>query len=249
MVIKLDGENDNIFDCDIKKTTEFYTSHLVFKQTDIWLKTEDRLNSRQAEEFLKQAYLEIEQYIASNMDFLSSLHPIEVPEKAPNIVKQMCMYSIQAGVGPMAGVAGAISEFLGQKLSSYHRQIFCNNGGDIYYKTTEEQQVLLSAPGSPFHNRIKISMPSAINGKGLCTSSGISGHSINMGRAFSVTILANNACLADVWATSISNQVRSDTDIEHGLELCKKQEGIEGTVILVDQSLGAWGDISLDRIK
>lgn len=226
-----------------------FSLHLTFKQTDIWLNTDGKPDRQQAEMFLKEAYHDIEKYIACDKEFLLSLHPCKVPETAPDIIKEMSRYSMEADVGPMAGVAGAIAEYLGRRLSLKHRLIFCNNGGDIYYKACREQSIFLCAPGSPFHNMIKIRVPSAIDGKGLCTSSGILGHSINMGRAYAVSILAKNACLADVWATAVSNQIKSHLDLENVLKWCIEKESIEGVIVLVDNYLGAWGAISLSRVE
>lgn len=213
------------------------------------MKTEEKADPKRVEKYLKQAYLEIERYIDKDKDFLTTLHPCKVLPAAPDIIKQMYICSHLACVGPMAGVAGAIADYLGRRLSACHPQILCNNGGDIYYQTFNEQHFLLSAPGSPFHNKIEICAPSAKKGKGLCTSSGISGHSVNIGRAYAVTILADNACLADVWATAVSNQIRSHLDIDRGLKNCQGQKGVEGAVILVDQYLGAWGEISLSQAQ
>ena len=229
--------------------TDLFSLHLVYKQTDLVLRTEGKPDRQEVETYLKQAYEDIEGYIACDGNFLSSLHPCEVRETAPDIIKVMSEYASKANVGPMAGVAGAIAEYIGKRLSSRHRIILCNNGGDIYYESPEEQWIFLSAPGSPFHNKIKMCVPSAIKGKGLCTSSGASGHSVNMGRAYAVTILAGNAFSADVWATAISNQIRSHEDIDRILSLCKTQDDIEGVVILVDDYLGIWGDIGLSRVE
>ena len=228
---------------------DLFSLHLVFKQTDIWLKTEGKFERQQAETYLKQAYQDIESYIASDREFLHSLHPCKVSDTAPDIIKDMSRYSEGADVGPMAGVAGAIAEYIGMRMSLRHRLIFCNNGGDIYYRSPNEELLALSAPGSPFDNKIKICVPSSVEGKGLCTSSGTFGHSINMGRSYSVTILAENACLADVWATAVSNQIISHQDIDSGIEYSKRQKGIEGALILVDQYLCAWGDITLGWVE
>jgi ApbE superfamily uncharacterized protein (UPF0280 family) len=220
--------------------------HLVYKHTDIWIWTEGAPDRKRIQGYLEDAYSALEQYIQENKEFVWSLHPVEFSDTAPDIVKHMCICAQEAEVGPMAGVAGAISDCLGQRLSEDYPYIICNNGGDIYYKTEKEQQFLISAQGSPFHNKILIDAPSAEKGRGLCTSSGISGHSMNMGRAFAVSILASDACLADVWATSISNKVTSHLTIDAALEYCKSQKGIKGVVILVDQYLGAWGDIKIN---
>ena len=228
--------------------SKFFSLQVVYKQTNLWLKTEEKADSLLVKDYLKQAYQDIEKYIDKDKNFLTTFHPCKVLSEAPDIIKKMSICSLQAGVGPMAGVAGAIADYLGQKLSDHHSQILCNNGGDIYYRMFKEQHFPLSAPGSPFHNKMEICAPYSKKGKGLCTSSGISGHSINLGRSFAVTILADSACLADVWATAVSNRIKSHLDIDQGLKNCRGQKGVEGVIILVDQYLAAWGEISLSRV-
>ena len=51
----------------------------------------------------------LEIYVRANPKFLHSLMPIPVPEE-PLVAKLMAQASEKAGVGPMAGVAGAIAD-------------------------------------------------------------------------------------------------------------------------------------------
>ncbi|MGA1796556.1 MAG: UPF0280 family protein [bacterium] len=224
--------------------TDLSSLHIIYKHTDLWIKADGELDRCHVEGHLRQVYDQIEAYAASEGSFLSSLHPLDVPETAPEVIRRMARYARLAGVGPMAGVAGAVADFVGEGLSEGHRRIICNNGGDIFYRSPEKQGFFLSAPGSPFHGKVCMYAPPAA-GKGLCTSSGIVGHSVNMGRAYAVTVLAENACLADVWATAVSNRIGSHADMDRVLAWCAHVEGIEGVVILVDHYLGVWGAIEL----
>ncbi|MGA1843250.1 MAG: UPF0280 family protein [bacterium] len=224
--------------------TDLSSLHIIYKHTDLWIKADGALDRVRVEGWLRKVYEQIEGYAASDGSFLSSLHPLEVPETAPEVIRRMARCAMRAGVGPMAGVAGAVADFVGEGLSEGHRRIICNNGGDIFYKSPEKQGVYLSAPGSPFHGKVCMHVPPAA-GKGLCTSSGITGHSVNMGRSYAVTILAENACLADVWATAVSNRIGSRADLDRVLDWCAHVEDIEGVVILVDHYMGVWGEIEL----
>jgi ApbE superfamily uncharacterized protein (UPF0280 family) len=47
----------------------------------------------------------------------------------------MIKTSDQVGVGPMAGVAGALSEFVGRELMKFSNNVILENGGDIFIKT------------------------------------------------------------------------------------------------------------------
>lgn len=232
-----------------KYLKDFISSHVIYKHSDLWIKTKGVPDSDAVLKYLKEIYLEMENYINRDKVFLSTLHGHHVDTTAPELIRQMARFSREADVGPMAGVAGAFAEAVGRRLLLLHDEVICNNGGDIFYKTSGEQQFILNATGSPFHKKIMINVPATQSGKGLCTSSGISGHSINMGRTYAVTILADNACRADVWATAVSNQIVTNQDIEKGLKICQEKNGIEGVIILVDKYLGVWGNVNLSRIE
>ena len=53
---------------------------------------------------------QIEHYIRKNPDFYSSYNPLDVEKTAPGIVKRMAEAGKLCNVGPMAAVAGTISE-------------------------------------------------------------------------------------------------------------------------------------------
>ncbi|MCX5852041.1 MAG: UPF0280 family protein, partial [Deltaproteobacteria bacterium] len=51
---------------------------------------------------------------------------------APPIVREMIHVSHTAGVGPMASVAGVLSDFVGKDLLTKSRNVVVENGGDIF---------------------------------------------------------------------------------------------------------------------
>ncbi|WP_225370649.1 hypothetical protein [Methanobrevibacter arboriphilus] len=60
---------------------------------------------------------------------------------------------------------------------------------------------------------------------GICTSSGSVGYSISYGRSDSVTVISENASIADGLATSIGNNVNGVLDqdaVENGLIAAEK---------------------------
>ena len=78
-------------------------------ETHIRLKTD--LANHYLKNYIYSIRLDLKSYIAKNQDFLLSIEPIKLHEEdLPIIVKTMYESSLKADVGPMACVAGTISE-------------------------------------------------------------------------------------------------------------------------------------------
>jgi ApbE superfamily uncharacterized protein (UPF0280 family) len=79
--------------------------------------------------------------------------PIEARTDAPQIIKGMCRATKKVNVGPMAAVAGAISELVGLKLLDFSDEIVIENGGDIFLKTNVVRKVgIYAGKDSVFNN-------------------------------------------------------------------------------------------------
>ena len=218
--------------------TEFESDLQIISKID--LKTE-------ALSIIKKYRKQLEYYIQSNPSFLKSLTPINAKEDDPDIVKHMCLAASMVNVGPMAAVAGAISEYVGIDLLNYTDEILLENGGDIFLSSKTNKNVLIYAGSSPFSNKIALEIPGNHTPLGICTSSGTLGHSLSFGKADAVVILAKDTLLADAAATSICNMIQSYNDIEPGIAFAKSIYGIEGILIIIGDKMGLWGEINLVR--
>ncbi len=203
--------------------------------------------SRQAEELVRQARCQLRTYIENFPEFASSHIPLDRDPDAPEIAQMMLEAGIGAGVGPMAAVAGAISEFVGKRLERSSTDVIVENGGDIYIRTTVRRHVAIYAGNSPLSGSIGLAVDPGI--WGVCTSSGTFGHSFSYGRADASTCLSRSAALSDAAATAVGNAVTCSDDIEEALEIAASIDGIEGALVIVGESLGAWGRIELLDIE
>jgi len=70
------------------------------------------------------------------------------------------------------------------------------------------------------------------------------GPSLSFGKANAVCILAKSSALADAAATAVGNVVKDKKDIELGLERGKGIGGVLGTLIIVEEKMGVWGNIN-----
>ena len=223
---------------------ELVSFNVTVKETDLYIRAASNLQ-RKAHRMVLKYRNQLERYIERNPDFLTSLEPLPTPRQAPHIVKQMTEAARQAGVGPMASVAGAIAEYVGRELLDFSPEIIVENGGDIYMKSLSGRTVGIFAGKSPLSGKIGLEIEAKDTPLGICTSSGTVGHSLSFGRADAVIALAPSATLADAAATAIANRVSQPDDIAGAIKFSQSIGGLKGVVIIKDDNIGAWGEVKL----
>jgi ApbE superfamily uncharacterized protein (UPF0280 family) len=218
--------------------------NITEKETDLYIRATSNLQ-RKAYRIMLKYRKQLEQYIALNPEFQTSLKPLTIPTNAPNIVKDMLEAGRKANVGPMAAVAGAIAEYVGRELLEFSPEIIVENGGDIFLKITQKRVVGIYAGNSPLTGKLGLEITPEDTPLGVCTSSGTVGHSLSFGKADAVVVTAPSATLADAAATAICNEVNKPSDINDAIEIGKNITGLKGIVIIMGGNIGVWGDIKL----
>lgn len=188
---------------------------------------------------------QLEDYIKAHPIFLTSLSPIEPAPGAPYIITAMCDAARKAGVGPMAAVAGALSEMTGRELLHFSDEIIVENGGDIFISSKIVRRVGIFAGKSPLSEKLALEIAPEKSPLGICTSSGTVGHSLSFGKADAALVVSADTFLADAVATALGNRVKSQEDMEAALEFASAIEGVKGALVIIGDKLGAWGEIKL----
>jgi ApbE superfamily uncharacterized protein (UPF0280 family) len=226
--------------------TDLVPFTVTVKETDLYIRATVDLH-RKASRIVNKYRYQIEGYISKHPTFKSSLEPVEMPEYAPDIVKEMIKAGISAGVGPMAAVAGSIAEYVGRELLTYSPEIIVENGGDIYLKTLKNRVAGIFAGNSPLSGKLGLAIDASDTPIGICTSSGTVGHSLSYGKVDAVVVISESTALADAAATAVGNRVRETSDIDNAIEFGKTITGLKGLVIIKGDKTGVWGDIKLCR--
>jgi hypothetical protein len=217
---------------------------VVQGETDLQVSAERDL-TLEAAGFVAAVRRDLETYIAAHPRFAESFVPIEVEADAPEIVRAMALAASLAGVGPMAAVAGAVAERVAHGLAAHSAEVIVENGGDLYIIGSTPRQVLLLAGDSPLSGKVALAVGVDRLPLAVCTSSGKVGHSVSLGIAHAVTVLAADGALADAVATAAGNLVRGPEDIEKALERALGVPGVRGAVAIVGEKIGALGDVTL----
>ena len=230
-------------------------------ETDLVLKTD--LRDHELPKFILKQRFQLKNYIRENPDFLTSFEPVLVGEenniskchsrksissKPPLIVKLMARAGRKAEVGPMAAVAGTISQLsLGYMIENGAKYVIVDNGGDVAIKTDQDVVVGLYAGESSLSGELGFKIKYRKTPMGVCTSSGTVGHSISFGRSDSVTVFADEASTADALATSIANSALGENDpdaVQNSLDRAEDfRKLLRGVLVVVGESAGTLGKI------
>lgn len=202
-----------------------------------------RPREAQARALVLEARRQITDYMERCPEFAASLTPLPPDTTAAPVVSAMLQASRQAGVGPMAAVAGAIAEYVGRALSARNEDVIVENGGDVFLRSRRRREIALLAEHTALVG-LRVALPAAPQGLGLATSAGTLGHSLSFGKADAVTVLAGSAALADALATAIGNEVRTASDLPRALQMAQAL-GARGIVIVADGHLAAWGAVEI----
>ena len=213
-------------------------------QSDLFIRADRDLSVEAREAILKYRY-QIETHIRAFPDFLTSMYPLDNDNvlQSPDIICEMLRFSMLVGVGPMAGIAGAIAEFVGKELLPLSDNIIIENGGDIFIKTKNSVKTSIFAGTSNLSNKFSILIKPEMTPLGICTSSGTVGESISFGKADAVCVTSKSTILADCVATAIGNIINSPADIKAGLKLAQEIQGVTGCIIIIGNKIGSWGEI------
>ena len=230
------------------KNKDLHIERVIIKETDLQILTDKPIDKELVKDKIVVYRREIENYISKDNRFLTTLKPIEVELNSPSIVREMAKAAKLAHVGPMATVAGAIAQFLGQDLLKIgYKDVIIENGGDIFLKTVKPCVIGIYAGRLKLWNNLGLKIKAKDTPLGVCTSSATIGHSLSFGTADSVTILSRNASLADAVATATCNQIKSKKDLSPALNFARSIKGICGAIIILKDSLISWGRLELIR--
>ncbi len=230
--------NLRMFEADFVRYRRF---RFKYKETVVTILAEDVRYYDIAVKAIIEARREIEDTIRKDPTFQITLEPMDCDG---NVVGRMCRASKLANVGPMATVAGMIAQYAVERMvESGASFAVIDNGGDI--------AMFLDRPITVGIFTYDLTLSMKIEREGfyaVCTSSGTIGHSISFGFADASTIFAEDACVADAFATALGNMIREDfgkKEIERTLEnfYAKAKRWVDGALVIKGKIVGMIGKI------
>ena len=217
---------------------------VVVGETDLWAAARADL-SRLVAGRVRFHRRQLRAYMLRDPDFAAALVPREALPGAPPVVELMIAAAALAGVGPMAAVAGAIVQAVGEDLRTESPELILENGGDLFVRSSLPRTVAVLAGASPLSGRIGVALPPCPEGIGVCTSAGTVGHSLSFGRADAAMVIAADAAVADALATALGNRLRTPADLEEAVSWAARRPSVKGALAVMGRHLAAAGAMEL----
>ena len=227
---------------------DLISCRVLVKETDLLVSASADLG-KQAKDRVHHYRRQLEDYIRGKSDFISTLLPYPEDSFAPEIIREMISAARAFGVGPMAAVAGAIAQFVGRDLLRYSEEVIVENGGDIFVKTKRPITVSIFAGNSPLSDKLGLILAAEEMPIGVCTSSGTVGHSLSLGMADAVCVVAQSASFADAAATALGNRITNRSNLTAEIESIREYKDIKGGVAIIGKTMATWGQIELTDLN
>jgi ApbE superfamily uncharacterized protein (UPF0280 family) len=212
-------------------------------QTDLFIQA-DRVLKKEAIDYTLEARRIIEQYILDRPEFLTSLTPIPDDPLAPPLIKEMLNASKNFEVGPMASVAGAIAQFVGERLLAHSREVIVENGGDIFASVETPLKISVLYSLRP-ERSIKIRVDSKTMPISICSSSAKIGHSLSLGEGDLACVISQAGAVSDAAATLACNLIKRDMGVEGVVQILREKGPLLGAILIGNGQVSLFGDLEI----
>lgn len=212
--------------------------HFTFRETITTILAESTEDVDVAKKAMLAVRSELEEYIHSDPYFQLTYEPLDISSQAPLIIQRMAAAGREAGVGPMAAVAGSIA-WAGVEAMKENGANFglIDNGGDIALISDKDISVGIYAGKAESSGKFAFVIPPQSEILGICTSSATVGPSVSFGKADAVVCFSNNPSNADAWATSLCNRISEN----NFTDIIPKNSSLIGVYAVIDNWIGMWG--------
>ena len=236
-----------------KKLASF---EVCYQHTDLWIALDRSCKIKNIEKLtfnkIKSLRTLIDNYFDKHPEIAESFSPIysENYSDAPAEINQLLTKCIPANVGPLACIAGLFAAEIGTYLQAKTQaeNIIVENGGDLFVNVKSETKIKIDAGESPFADKLGLIIPADLGPVGVCCSSGKRGHSTSFGCADAAVIVCESAPLADAFATSFCNRVKSQSDLQKLIAEIQEIPEIISAVLILGDQLAAAGKLELTKL-
>lgn len=195
-----------------------------------------------AESAIFEAREIIERKVYEDPFFRITYEPYPADPRDHELIQRMCQASELAGVGPFAGVAGAVATFAVERMVSGGADMaIVENGGDIAFYSPESRTIGLFAD-HPVLKGVAFMMRSN-RVTGICSSSAKIGPSVSLGGSDVCTVFSDDVILADCCATALGNMVKDESSLAGALESIGSIEGVKGCLACIGDKVAVYGDL------
>jgi len=228
---------------------------ISYRETDLWVGVDRKSFVPEMKNHAQKTILELrhalDTYIGRFPEFEKTLVPYIPGEDAIPGIQEIAAMAAQAGIGPMAAVAGLFARDVGDEIIRNFQveEIVVENGGDLFMVLKEDLLLSVVAGRSPLSGKMGVVIPACQTPLGVCTSAGTVGPSLSYGKADAVMVACKSPTLADALATALGNNVKSARDIDSVLKMSEEYPEILSVVIICEGKIGIRGTFEMKVLK
>lgn len=184
----------------------------------------------------------IESKVAQDPFFQITYEPYPEDPADDELIRRMSRASVLSGVGPFAGVAGAVAVYAVERMrEAGAREAIVENGGDIAFLSDHSVPVGLFAD-HPVLKDVAFNV-SSDGITGICSSSAKIGPSVSLGNSNVCTVFSDDVILADCCATALGNLVKDEDSVTDALERIASVEGVKGCLACIGDKVAVCGEV------
>lgn len=184
---------------------------------------------------------QIQSYGIRNPRFRSSKGPIQVPEDAPEIVREMAEAAARAGVGPAFTLQGAMTEHVGRFLSTTLAEVQVSAAGDHYVRS--RRRVKLPVFHDTEGGGLSVLVEPVEGSQGMYTTLGR--RQLPAETVDGLAVLAETCILADAAAAAVMGILVRPGRFKQALAFLQDLEGVRGGVVVQGDRIGVVGGLEL----
>jgi len=177
-------------------------------------------------------------YTLRNPDIRTSKRPMDVPEDAPEIVREMVGAAARAGVGPMFSFQGAVTDHVGRFLARDLDDVTVSCGGDFFILARKRQKLTIHT--KPDGGGIAVVVHPSKRGIGVATSLGRGPAPVD-----GLAVLAESCMLADAAAAGVRAILPKPDGFHLALTYLKRVPGVTGGVLVQGERIGVAGGVEI----
>ena len=177
-------------------------------------------------------------YTLRNPAIRTSKRPIDMPDDAPEIVREMIAASSRAGVGPMFSFQGAVTDHVGRLLARELDQVTVSCGGDFFILGRKRQKLTIhTRPGG---SGIAVVVQPSKTGVGVATALGRGKAPLD-----GLAVLADSCMLAGAAAAGVQAILPKQDGFRLALTYLRKVPGVRGGVVVQGDRIGVAGGVEI----
>jgi len=217
------------------------TFEVEVRETHLHIQAHGDLAAKAKDSVFRYRY-QIEEYLRQHPAFRETLSPIQTYASAPEIVRYCDLSCRVTGVAPMSCMSGAIADFVARDLAEDSANLVVSSGGDTSARSALPLDVHLYAHGSPFHEKLALTLPSFKKTFGISTF--VPGKGIH-----AVTVISRSACWASAFALDIGIRLKAGERLSSVLNRVADYTDVGGVVIIAGAKIVVGGDLVLKSMN